>query len=182
MLLFAVTTPVYLLMVSANMVENEMALPDIVFARLLMGLILVEYFADQQQWDYQNAKKEYQKTAKVPAGFQREDLDRGFIVSGLWAWSRHPNFAAEQSIWVLLYQWSCYDTQTFYNWTLVGALSYLFLFQGSTWLTERISAGKYPEYKEYQRLVGMFVPKLSSIMSDPKEEVNKKVDERKKAE
>lgn len=33
------------------------------------------------------------------------------------------------------------------------------LFQGSTWLTELLSAQKYPEYSEYQKLVGMFVPR-----------------------
>ncbi len=39
-------------------------------------------------------------------------------------------------------------------------MAYLALFQGSTWLTEKISARKYPEYREYQKRVGMFVPKL----------------------
>jgi hypothetical protein len=34
------------------------------------------------------------------------------------------------------------------------------LFQGSTNFSEGISAGKYPEYKDYQRLVGKFLPKL----------------------
>jgi hypothetical protein len=27
-------------------------------------------------------------------------------------------------------------------------------------LTEKLTAGKYPEYEEYQRLVGKFLPKL----------------------
>jgi steroid 5-alpha reductase family enzyme len=48
----------------------------------------------------------------------------------------------------------------FVNWTFAGAFSYLLLFQGSTWFSEKISAGKYPEYKDYQRLVGKFVPKV----------------------
>lgn len=46
------------------------------------------------------------------------------------------------------------------NWTFVGAFSYLLLFQGSTLFSEKISAGKYPEYKDYQRLVGKFLPKM----------------------
>lgn len=146
-----------------------------------MGLVLLAFFADQQQWreywvllavlgvklmcriiEYQNAKKEYRKTAKVPPKFQQEDLDRGFIVTGLWSWSRHPNFAAEQSIWVVLYQWSCWITNVYFNWTIVGALSYLILFQASTWFTELISAKKYPEYAEYQKRVGKFLPRLST--------------------
>ena len=144
-----------------------------------MGLVLVEFFADQQQWskhsfspqvppftkspaDYQNAKKDYQKTAKVPHKFEQEDLDRGFIVTGLWSWSRHPNFAAEQAIWVVLYQWGCWSSDVMYNWTFAGAMSYLILFQASTWFTELITSGKYPEYKEYQKRVGKFLPRLST--------------------
>lgn len=91
-------------------------------------------------------------------GFKQEDLDRGFITSGLWAYSRHPNFFAEQSIWFVLYQWSCYATNNLYSWTGIGSGCLVLLFQGSTWLTEGITAGKYPEYREYQKQVGMFCP------------------------
>jgi len=76
----------------------------------------------------------------------------------LWAYSRHPNFAAEQLIWFFLYQWSCFASKTLYNFSGIGTLSLCFLFQASTWLTEDISAAKYPEYKEYQRQVSKFLP------------------------
>ncbi|KAF2432032.1 DUF1295-domain-containing protein [Tothia fuscella] len=165
-LLWLITTPAYLLLLRSRqgVGAEKMDLGDIIFARVLMGLVLIEFFADQQQWDYQNAKKAYQKDARIPSDskYTAEDLDRGFVVNGLWSWSRHPNFAAEQAIWVILYQWGCYATNTLFNWTFAGALSYLLLFQGSTWLTELITAKKYPEYKEYQRLVGRFLPKLLS--------------------
>ena len=85
-------------------------------------------------------------------------------MTGLWSWCRHPNFAAEQAIWILIYQWGCWTTETMYNWTLVGAISYIFLFQGSTWLTELITASKYPEYKEYQQRVAKFIPRLSTSL------------------
>ena len=109
---------------------------------------------------YHSAKKEYQDTAKVPRGFSQGTLDRGFNTTGLWAYSRHPNFTAEQSVWVLLYGWSCWATKTYYNWSVIGAVLYLVLFQASTWFTELISAKKYPEYKEYQKRVGKFLPRL----------------------
>jgi hypothetical protein len=38
----------------------------------------------------------------------------------------------------------------------------LILFQASTWLTELLSAGKYPEYKVYQERVGKFLPKMGT--------------------
>jgi hypothetical protein len=41
-------------------------------------------------------------------------------------------------------------------------MSYLILFQASTWFTELITAGKYEDYQEYQQRVGKFVPKLTS--------------------
>lgn len=108
--------------------------------------------------DFHRAKNEYQSTAKVPVGHRQQDLDRGFNTTGLWAYSRHPNFAAEQSVWVTLYAWSVWSSKTYYNWTIAGAISYLLLFQGSTWLTELISARKYPEYTKYQKVVGKFLP------------------------
>lgn len=49
----------------------------------------------------------------------------------------------------------------------MGAISYLLLFWGSTLLTESISAGKYPEYKLYQKHVPKFVPGPLAIMSGP---------------
>lgn len=107
---------------------------------------------------YQTAKHQYQKDAKLPKGWNQADLDRGFLTSGLWAYSRHPNFFAEQTFWLVLYHWGCYAGNSLYNWTFVGVGSLIILFQGSTWLTELITAGKYPEYKDYQKQVAMFIP------------------------
>lgn len=112
--------------------------------------------------DFQNAKHNYQKTAKSPTEYKREDLDRGFNVVGLWALSRHPNFAAEQCIWLTLYAWSCFVTKTYWNWTGIGAIAYLCLFQASTWFTELVSSRKYPEYREYRKRVGKFIPYFTS--------------------
>ena len=43
------------------------------------------------------------------------------------------------------------------------------LFQGSTWLTELISAKKYAEYKLYQERVSRFLPKANTKSMDEKE-------------
>jgi steroid 5-alpha reductase family enzyme len=85
----------------------------------------------------------------------------------MWAYSRHPNFAAEQFIWFILYQWGCFASNTLYNWTFVGSGSLFMLFQGSTWLTEAITSGKYPEYVHYQKGVGMFIPTSFSPYKTP---------------
>lgn len=133
---------------------------DLLFARALMALVVFEYFADGQMWSFQTAKQTYRQTAKVPPGYTRAQMDRGFCTSGLWKYSRHPNFAAEQAIWLVLYQWGCLSSGVLWNWTVAGAVSYLLIFAGSTPITEWISAGKYPEYREYQKRVGRFVPKF----------------------
>ncbi|KAK0124343.1 hypothetical protein ONS95_009312 [Cadophora gregata] len=158
-LLFLITTPTYVMLL-AGRIGGGLTTADMVFVRVLMALVLLEFFADQQQWNYQHAKKEYLQTAKVPRSYFQEDLDRGFVVTGVWSWSRHPNFAAEQAVWVVLYQWGCWTSDVLYNWTLIGAMAYLILFQASTWFTELITTSKYPEYKEYQSRVSKFIPKL----------------------
>lgn len=140
--------------------------PDLVFSRVAFFFLIIEYFADQQQWHFHCAKHEYQKTARIPdqykGQFTPEDLERGFTVSGLWSLSRHPNFLAEQAIWLTLYLWNCYRTESYAQWTGVGVLVLLMIFQGSTRLTESISSSKYPEYSEYQARVGRFIPRFSA--------------------
>ncbi|EPS44305.1 hypothetical protein H072_1704 [Dactylellina haptotyla CBS 200.50] len=164
-LLVAITTPVYLfLVVAKNFPQSEVATTaDTVFSRGMMLAVILEFFADQQQWSFHQAKQSYKTTSKVPAGYDKAELDRGFLYSGLWAFSRHPNFVGEQLFWVLLYQWSAFVTDSIYNWAGMGALMYLFLFQGSTWLTELITSNKYKDYKIYQKHVSMFLPRVQSI-------------------
>jgi steroid 5-alpha reductase family enzyme len=157
-LLFGLSSPTYVILL-ASQLEPKLKIADYGFVALELGLIATEFVADQQQWDYHAAKGQYQKTAQVPQGYQQAELDRGFVSTGLWAYSRHPAFACEQSIWITLYQWSCFASRSLYNWSGFGVLGLLGIFQGSVWLTEMISAGKYAEYKEYQRQVGTFVPK-----------------------
>ena len=124
----------------------------------MAGLVVVELFADEQQWQFHQAKQAYHETAKPVPDFSRGELDRGFVSSRLWAWSRHPNFAAEQAFWACLYAWSSVLTQAYLNWTAVGIGAYLVLFQGSTMFTEWISSQKYPDYRLYQARVAKFVP------------------------
>ncbi|KAI0191510.1 hypothetical protein EV127DRAFT_461048 [Xylaria flabelliformis] len=160
-LLFGLAAPTYIVLL-ASKIEPTIGAGDLFFTSIQLTLVLSEWFSDNQQWDFQTAKKQYQKTAKVPqgCGYTVEDFNRGFITSGLWAYCRHPNFTAEQTIWLVLYQWSCYAGNVFYGWAGSGALFLLMLFRGSTWLTELITAGKYPEYKAYQKQVGGFFPSL----------------------
>lgn len=160
MLLWSVTTPTYILLLATRVMGPQLTNVDRFFALAIFGIIAIEYVADEQQWRYQGAKYSYRENAKVPSGHTQRALDLGFNTEGLWKYSRHPNFACEQAVWFSFYQWACADTLVPYNWTVVGAISYLALFQGSTWLTEKITADKYSEYVSYQERVGKFVPSL----------------------
>jgi len=159
-LLWVVTTPAYILL-NVSRLEPQLTLADFIFASIILGLLAIETIADQQQWNFHQAKAAYLKHARVPAEypFAAQDLDRGFLTHGLWSWSRHPNLAAEQAIWVTFYQWAAYSSRSYpLNFAVFGVIAYLLIFALSTPLTEAISSSKYPEYKEYQRLVGRFLP------------------------
>lgn len=127
---------------------------DYLLAGIILLLIVMEYVADHQQYVYQEAKH-----AKLKAG---EPLDAyykiGFTHTGLWAWMRHPNYAAEQSIWIVFYGFSMIATGVWINWSIAGCLLLVLLFKGSSDFSESISVGKYPEYKRYIKEVGRFLP------------------------
>ena len=163
LLLVGITTPTYILLLTEKLATYDGPIKawnvtDLIASAVMLTLIATSFVADQQQWNFHRAKSQYQKTARVPHGWHRADLDRGFLTRGLFAYSRHPNFAAEQSVWGTLYVWSCLATETTYNWSGLGVTLYLLLFQASTWLTELLSARKHPEYNEYKPQVGKFLP------------------------
>ncbi|KAG9257278.1 uncharacterized protein F5Z01DRAFT_462106 [Emericellopsis atlantica] len=172
-LLFAFScVPAYGILLATKF-EPGLQTSDFVYSGIMMALVVSELISDGQQWSYQTAKYQYRDDGKVRGGFTKKDLERGFRTSGLWAYSRHPNFFAEQMVWFALYQWSCYATNNVYSYTGLGAGSLCLLFQGSTLLTEYITQNKYPEYKEYQKQVGMFFPSFTAYQP-PKQQIKGK--------
>lgn len=130
---------------------------DVVAAVLMLGFIVWETVADEHQWRFQKHKwamiDEGKKLEELPAPY-----NKGFITTGLWNRSRHPNYFAEQAIWVCFYLFSIGAGMGVFNWSMVGALLLLVLFQGSSSLAEEISASKYPEYEHYCQSVARFFP------------------------
>jgi steroid 5-alpha reductase family enzyme len=128
---------------------------DAAFAVLFVGFLVGEFIADQQQWDFHRAKR--------AAGGR---LDPGFVTSGLFRYSRHPNFFFEQAQWWVFYAIGATAAVAsglgFWggalNATVLGAALLSVLFVGSTIFTESISASKYPAYADYRRSTSMLVP------------------------
>ena len=52
------------------------------------------------------------------------------------------------------------DRTRWVNWSLAGGLLLVLLFLGSSDFSEKISAGKYPDYEGYQKRVPRFIPGL----------------------
>ena len=100
--------------------------------------------------------------AALMEGKKLEELPKpyclGFNTLGLWRVSRHPNYFAEQAIWFCFYLFTIAGGIGIVNWSLIGALLLMVLFQGSSSFGEEISSGKYPEYASYCSKVSRFLP------------------------
>lgn len=129
---------------------------DALIALLMSGFIILETVADKQQWNYRQAKKQKLASSQtIPEMYQR-----GFPREGLWSLSRHPNYFAEQGIWISFYVFSVSAGGAWINWSITGSILLVLLFQGSADFSEEISSKKYPEYKNYQQQVPKFIPRL----------------------
>ncbi len=127
---------------------------DYIAALLMFFFIGFETVADIQQWNFQSKKHAMIKSGEKLQG----DYKKGFLDKGLWALCRHPNYFAEQSIWLCFYLFSVAAGGSWFNWSIAGCLLLIVLFQGSSGFSEEISAGKYPEYEGYRRRVPRFLP------------------------
>jgi steroid 5-alpha reductase family enzyme len=126
---------------------------DYNLATIFVALVIMEFIADNQQYYYQEEKYRQKKIGKV-ANFYKI----GFTHTGLWAYMRHPNYSAEQGIWIVFYFFSVIATNIWLNWSIAGALLLVLLFKGSSDFSEEETEKKYPLYKKYIKEVGRFVP------------------------
>ena len=127
---------------------------DYIAALMMTAMIVLETVADNQQWRYQSAKHEAIRSGDPLPG----EYARGFLNNGLWKYCRHPNYFAEQGVWVAFYLFSVSASGQWINWSVSGCLLLIILFRSSSAFSEEISAGKYPEYSYYQKTVPRFLP------------------------
>ena len=132
--------------------KSEINKIDYFLSFLFLIFWVIEAVADQQQWDFQKKKKILLRSDEALYG----DYKRGFLSSGLFKYSRHPNFFAEISLWWIIYAFSVNATGIYFNFTIFGTIILTLIFQASTNLTEEISSSKYPEYKTYQKYTSKF--------------------------
>lgn len=159
-LLGLITTPLYFAWIRRGE-EPQLTPVDILAIVGLTGCIVLETVADQQQWLFQTRKAELLRVHKGDNDAIKltdPEAAAGFVQSGVFAWSRHPNFFAEVSTWWCFYLFSVGASGRWINWCISGPILYTLLFQMTTPLTEMLSAQKYPLYREYQARVPRLIP------------------------
>lgn len=115
---------------------------DALAATVTFGAVLIELIADEQL-------RAFRRTRKSSAEIMK---------TGLWAYSRHPNYFGEVTFWWGLFLFAM-ATDTASYWTGAGALTItlLFLFASIPMLDRRSVAGR-PEYREHMKRVSALVP------------------------
>jgi len=142
------------LLLAAQFNGKPFSIYDAIPAFFMAVFIITETIADNQLFSFQQQKKNHRpKETRF-----EESLRKGFISQGLFSNVRHPNFASEQAIWLSFYFFSVTASGDWLNWTAIGVLLLILIFQGSSVLTENISCNKYPEYVAYQKAVPRFIP------------------------
>ncbi len=106
------------------------------------GAIILETIADKQLNRF------------VSSNPPRETI----LSSGLWAYSRHPNYFGEISFWWGLYFFAL-AADGFHWWTLIGPLAITIMFLTvSIPMMEKRMLSRRPHYAERQKSVSMLVP------------------------
>lgn len=145
-LLYLISLPAWVALGSTRPFGALDAIATALFVLFLVG----ETVADQQQWRFHQAKK--------AARARGETMEPPFLTTGLFRYSRHPNFFCEQAQWWVLYLFSVAATGSWLNPSIAGAVILTGLFHGSANFTEEISCSKYPSYRDYQRTTSRLLP------------------------
>lgn len=123
---------------------------DYVLSAVFLMLLCGETIADQQQWNFHQWKAEEKKLGRTPAP--------QFLQTGLFKYSRHPNYFCEISQWWVIFFFGALSAHSLVQWTWAAPILLTILFVGSTRFTEQISLSKYPEYVDYQKSTSAVIP------------------------
>jgi len=140
LLVFTGMLPIFSILLDSNQGFNVI---DIIACIIGLSAITIQLIADQQMRDFRRSKNG--KT--------------GFMKSGLWAWSRHPNYFGEICFWFSLWLFGMASFGLSHTWTAIGWLLMLalFYFISCPWMDQR-SASKRVGYSEYMQQSTMLFP------------------------
>jgi steroid 5-alpha reductase family enzyme len=161
--------------------SNKWDIYDTICTLVFLTVLAGETIADNQQWAFQTQKYALLNGGTTVSASSSTPLRRskrkatientlsslpgeyslGFITTGLFKYSRHPNFFCEISLWFTQLAFIAARpgfTSSPFLVASIGAILLFLLFLGSTTFTEWISTQKYPKYKDYQKTTSMLVP------------------------
>lgn len=150
-LVFMITLPMYFL----GQYDAPLVALDFVLFGLHILFLMLETIADNQQFRFHSEKKQAEF-----ANSERHQL--GFNTFGLWKLSRHPNYSFEMSQWVVVAFYTM-AAMGHFHWSAVGVTVLIFLFVGSTNLTENITKSKYPRFEEWCKASSAWMPFLGAF-------------------
>lgn len=154
-ILLLITAPSFVAYTVATECEAvPIGLFDYIAAALMLTFIVIESIADNQQFAFQTEKYRRKNCGEKLTG----EYADGFNQSGLFAFARKPNYAAEQAIWISYYLFTIEPTGRVLNWAVSGLILLCLLFLVSSWFTEKLTLPKYPKYADYRKRVPLFVP------------------------
>lgn len=110
---------------------------------------VIEAVADRQKDRFMAEKK---------AAKERGDANPPDILdTGLWGWSRHPNYFGDSVVWDGLYLASAASAPTAWTFPAPVAMSYFLIYATGAKRTERRMQER-PAFRDYQKRVAFFVP------------------------
>jgi steroid 5-alpha reductase family enzyme len=137
LIVFAGLLPVYSAMVS----PEPLGLLDLVAFAVAVGATVIETVSDQQLRGYLDRRASHEE----------------ILATGLWKYSRHPNYFGENSFWWGLALFGLAASPHW--WSVAGAVAMttMFVFVSIPLLDER-SAARRPGYREHMKRVSALVP------------------------
>lgn len=89
----------------------------------------------------------------------KKNEEKGLMNTGIWAYSRHPNYFGEILFWSGMFLFCVHLHYTYYWWASVGFIAMILLFYFiSIPMMERRMESKRKEYKTYREEVSVLVP------------------------
>ncbi len=115
---------------------------DIVAIFITAAAIAIETLADQQLYNFIKTRQSHEE----------------IITTGLWKYSRHPNYFGEILFWWGLYIFALASDVSYY-WVIIGPISITFLFNIlSIPIMERRNLERKPDYAIYKKQVSKLIP------------------------
>ena len=147
LLIWAFTAPIHVAWLNQDVPLNWI---DYLAALVFLLGFVGETIADRQMWVFQQDKKK-----RLAAG---EAVEKKFLATGLFQYSRHPSYLCEFAMWWSFYWFAIAASDDIFSWTGIGFILLTLLIASGTRLGESISLSKYPEYAAYQAEKPRFIP------------------------